>query len=146
MQNENIPIPPVFRRLDAADTVEVHDYEMSITDGCFGYVRQGLIGHAMPFPEPWQTVIVMRPVVSVLNILDMLQGDTCVCCLYKPRGRSHCPDCYKTLPPAEQRALYRRFRHGYEEAFLDSLSWLIGHGRTTVEKILAAVPKPKGAK
>lgn len=145
MQNENetwkVSVPPPFRRLVAGDVVEVHDYEVFEVDGRFGYVRPAFIGEPPP-----AGVVTMRPIVTVLNILDMMQGDTCVCGAYKPRGRSHCPDCFKALPPAQQKALYRRFRQGYEEAFLNSLSWLIGDGRTTVEKILAAVPKPKGAK
>lgn len=75
-----------------------------------------------------------------LEILDMLQSRKCVCGHVKEPMKSHCWECYQSLPPEKRKALYRRFGKGYEAAFLDSLQFLVGEGRTTIENIRDAVP------
>lgn len=142
-QKLNMDVFTIFNRLEPADLVAVHDFQIR-QNGTFAYVPESIIGQTAggvalgDFP-----ILVGRPIISQLDILDMLQSLNCVCGASKARGRSHCRDCYLTLSPEKQKSLYRRFRSGYEESFLESLLLLIDAGRTDVDKILAAVPKPK---
>ena len=48
----------------------------------------------------------------------------CDCGRPKQSHQSHCSRCYHALPKDMQKALYRRFGSGYEEAFVASLEWL----------------------
>lgn len=59
----------------------------------------------------------IRSSLSLLN---------CLGCEIRPKKRamSHCSVCYHSLPPKIQRALYKRFGQGYEQAFRDSIDYL----------------------
>lgn len=135
-------IPKVFTLLGSAEKIGVHDWEL-YSDGSFEYVDESAVGlNAGEFARTG--VAVARAIVSQLEILDMLQNDVCVCGNYKPRTRSHCRPCFMYLPPEKGKALYRRFRQGYEAAFLDSIEYLISVGRTDLKRVRAAVPERKG--
>lgn len=57
-----------------------------------------------------------------------LDSEQCLCERPKWRGRSFCYNCYKSLPPDMQRALYRRIGEGYEEAYETAVKWLTEAG------------------
>jgi predicted amidophosphoribosyltransferase len=60
-----------------------------------------------------------------LEILESLDSEVCAACGRKKKSRmSHCRTCYYQLPPEMRKALYRRFDHGYQEAFRASLELL----------------------
>jgi hypothetical protein len=135
-------IPTIFVQLDKNQTIAVHDYTFDGTD--FDYVPDAWIGCPIAAsPPPDFAGVIVRPIISPIDILDMLQSNACVCGAVKERGRSHCGACYRSLPITSARDLYKRFRKGYEQAFLRSLIELIDMNRTSVEKIRAAIPKPK---
>lgn len=98
---------------------------------------------------PLARQIVATPCGSVelapLEILDMLQSRICVCGAAKDVMRSHCTICYRSMPPELQKGLYKRFRKGYEQAFMDSVGFLIELGATDSNRVLLAVPKTAGA-
>ena len=58
------------------------------------------------------------------EILDNFEGTTCVCGRPKESRKSHCRSCFFKLPTEKQKALYKRFYAGYEEAFEDSVKYL----------------------
>lgn len=61
------------------------------------------------------------------QILESLAGEICAGCgKAKKARRSHCSNCYFALPIDKRNALYKRFDHGYQEAFRDSLEFLKG--------------------
>lgn len=133
---------PVVFNPPAAGVVGVHDYSYNAATGAFDYVDNDLVG--MTFADAFRctdgNTVVVRPIVSVIDILNMLRSERCVCLVNKQTGRSSCYGCYRSLPPELQRNLYRKFRAGYEQAFLASLIYLIEAGRTDVDRILASVP------
>lgn len=49
--------------------------------------------------------------------LRELHSERCLCERHKPAGKSFCGKCYFRLPKHLQRALYKRIRMGYEQAF-----------------------------
>jgi hypothetical protein len=55
-----------------------------------------------------------------LQILQDLDGETCLCGEKKERGNSFCRPHYYKLPTHKRRALYRRVGRGYEQAFEDA--------------------------
>lgn len=137
----NSAVPAVFVELEDGAPVGVHDYYFDPQTGKFDYVD------ALPkdgfAPGLGILTICVRPIISPLNILDMLQSRKCVCGSSKNVMRSSCPPCYHALPPELQKAVYWKFPDIYEQAFLASLIFLIDADRTTVDKILAAVPERK---
>jgi hypothetical protein len=56
--------------------------------------------------------------------LRELRGEECQCGKAKKSGHSFCWECYKSLPNDMQRALYRRYGYGYEEAYDAAVKWL----------------------
>lgn len=130
----NSPFPTVLKMLEPGDVVRVHDF---IVNGSgLKYVGQPLID------RPAGDLSIVRPIVSKLEILDMLQSRRCVCGENKERMRSHCRTCYLSLPGGQAKALYARFNDGYEQAFLISLETLITTGRTSPGMIRDAIPRP----
>lgn len=142
MRLEELTIPPVFVPIAIGDKIGVHDYTLN-ENGSFDYADDVYANQTLVAYATDATSFFVRPIVSPIDILDMLQSKRCVCLNPKQGGRSSCSGCYYALPPEMQKALYRRFRAGYEQAFLASLIYLIDNGRTDVDRILAAVPKPK---
>lgn len=64
-----------------------------------------------------------------MEIIRSLGSTKCESCSGpKPARRSHCGFCFRRLPMRLQKALYRPFGQGYEEAFEESLSSLKGAG------------------
>jgi hypothetical protein len=57
-------------------------------------------------------------------LLKELKSDECACGNYKKEGNSFCYKCYSNLPNDMQKALYRRFGNGYEEAYEEAYGWL----------------------
>jgi hypothetical protein len=141
---ESSIILQVLKPLDLDGVIAVHDFAIQ-ADGTFDFVPARFAGQQARQLGDGAPFGIARPIVGQLEILDMLQGRKCVCGAAKPPGKSHCSPCYFDLPPERARALYRRFRNGYEQAFLWSLMYLIESGRTTAEQIRAAVPVPKAA-
>ncbi|PYS52423.1 MAG: hypothetical protein DMF68_01560 [Acidobacteria bacterium] len=63
------------------------------------------------------------------EILQNLGSTDCLGCGGKKRvGMSHCRGCYFALPQKMRGALYKRSGKGYEEAFEESLVFLIDRG------------------
>lgn len=60
---------------------------------------------------------------------EKLVSDVCICGLGKSKEHSFCFGCYKSLPRALRRALYRKIGSGYEKAYLDSIEELLKSGR-----------------
>jgi len=48
----------------------------------------------------------------------------CICNGAKKPGTGFCRGCYFSLPVQMQRALWRRFGAGFEEAYTDAKTWL----------------------
>ena len=57
-------------------------------------------------------------------LLKELKSNECACGSYKKEGNSFCYNCYSSLPNEMQKALYRRFGNGYEEAYEEAYGWL----------------------
>ena len=53
-----------------------------------------------------------------------LKSVTCHCGAAKPPMNSHCRRCYFALPQPMRRALYKKIRNGYEEAYQASCEYL----------------------
>lgn len=51
------------------------------------------------------------------EMLDELKGVRCRCGAVKVPGQTFCKRCYYALSPAQRKALYLRFLHGYEAAY-----------------------------
>lgn len=49
--------------------------------------------------------------------IETYKSEQCLCEREKKPRFSFCYRCYKALPPDMQRALYRPFGNGYEQAF-----------------------------
>jgi hypothetical protein len=141
-----VNIHPIFNALGPSDVLGIYDY--IIPGPLFDYVDEQVVGltvaDAIELQGDGFLGSFARPILTPLNILDMFQSRVCVCTFKKEPTRSHCSPCYFSLPKEQQTDLYQRFRQGYEQAFLRSLITLIKNGRTTIDRILAAVPKPKG--
>ena len=56
--------------------------------------------------------------------LDTFKSDECLCGRSKKPRFAFCYQCYKKLPPDMQRALYKPFGGGYEQAFEAACKWL----------------------
>ncbi len=138
-------VPPVFEVIADGETIGVHDYAFH-KDGTFDYADDVYANQTLVARAKDSAWIFVRPIMSPLEILDMLQSKKCVCGSGKKPMRSSCPPCYHALTPELQKGLYKRFRDGCEQAFLSSLIHLIDEGRTDVARIRTAVPKPKGEK
>ena len=53
-----------------------------------------------------------------------LASEECLCDRPKKRGKAFCYRCYRELPTAMQRALYRPLGLGFEEAYEEAVLWL----------------------
>jgi hypothetical protein len=137
------PLPDIFEETTDLET-RVHDWLFDRRDATFRELGDDEINVPTAVVSDG-TVIVVRSILSRIDILDLLQSRKCVCGVKKSSGRSHCSFCYHALPPEKQKALYKRFRAGYEHAFLDSLIYLIDTDRTDADRIRAAVPRAKAA-
>lgn len=139
-------LPELFARLDADAILKLEDYEFR-PNGTFDFIREDFAGRTVE--DATQVAgdgflnYFVRPRVSSINILDMLSAKRCVCLNPKPAGRSFCAFCYRALSPEMQRSLYKRFRQGYEQAYLAALIAHTDGGRTDIGRILAVA---RGAK
>jgi len=60
-----------------------------------------------------------------LTTLQDFLGTLCSACRGSKESRhSFCGRCYHALPKSMQSDLWRRFGHGYEQAFADAQDWL----------------------
>ena len=60
------------------------------------------------------------------KLLLELLGFACRYGRVKVPRQTFCAECYRALPVAMQRALYRRFGQGYEEAYAAAVAYLRG--------------------
>lgn len=58
------------------------------------------------------------------RLYDELLGTKCRCGRVKIARQSFCGRCYKSLPAAMQRAMYRLIGNGYEEAYAKAVEFL----------------------
>ena len=56
--------------------------------------------------------------------LKEFKSNECACGRSKKPRFSFCYQCYIELPDDMQKALYRKFMNGYEEAYDDAFGWL----------------------
>ena len=56
--------------------------------------------------------------------LDEFKSEECFCGKTKKARFSFCYGCYMSLPNEMQRALWRPFGRGYEEAYEEAVQWL----------------------
>jgi hypothetical protein len=63
-----------------------------------------------------------------------LNDTTCHCGAHKPRARSFCVHCYRSLTSSQQHALYRFVGAGYEEAHASAIATLRKNGRVKPEE------------
>lgn len=68
-----------------------------------------------------------QPDNDLMFYTRMLDGEECLCGREKMRKNSFCYPCFKALPVEMQRALYRGFRRGYEQAVDAAVVWLQGN-------------------
>jgi predicted amidophosphoribosyltransferase len=62
------------------------------------------------------------------EIYAAFAGTLCAGCAgTKQRQNAFCKDCYRQLPRALQKCLWKRFGAGYEEAYVACLSWFRTH-------------------
>jgi hypothetical protein len=67
-------------------------------------------------------------VITDRQLLASLKSDTCLGCgSSKIIRKTFCPYCYQQLSKQQQRALYDRIGHGYEEAVASALTTLKQH-------------------
>jgi hypothetical protein len=52
------------------------------------------------------------------------RSEECLCGRSKQPTRPFCYRCYSELPAHMKKAVWQRFRNGYEEAFEDAVQWL----------------------
>ncbi len=71
-------IPKIFMRLDDSSPIAVHDYTF---DGvAFDYVPDAWIDRPAFAGTPADFAgVIVRPIISPIDILDMLQSKKCVC-------------------------------------------------------------------
>lgn len=61
-------------------------------------------------------------------IASAFLGITCAACKgAKRRHVAFCTLCYRQLPPALRKSLWKRFGQGFEEAYQASISWFREH-------------------
>jgi hypothetical protein len=61
------------------------------------------------------------------QILDEMEADVCPACSNaKQAGQSFCRVCYFNLEVPLRQSLYKRFGHGYEEAYMEAKEYLVG--------------------
>ena len=66
------------------------------------------------------------------DLLRSLRSTTCpTCTMNKVTRKTLCSCCFYALPPAIQGRLYKKFGHGYEEAFAEAMQKL-GVARPTL--------------
>lgn len=66
-----------------------------------------------------------EPELNWKQILGDLVSTICRACGKKKKAdQSFCKACYARLPQGAKMALYKRFRHGYEEAYREALKLL----------------------
>jgi hypothetical protein len=65
---------------------------------------------------------------STAQLLEELKGGKCRCGKPKISYRTFCGYCFRQLPQDKQKALYRRFGHGYESAYADAVGFLAAAG------------------
>lgn len=56
--------------------------------------------------------------------ISEFRSEECQCGRTKQTRRSFCYQCYASLPPVKQKALFQKFGQGYEQAYDDALLWL----------------------
>jgi len=56
--------------------------------------------------------------------VKVLAGEECQCDRPKNRGKAFCYRCFRELPTAMQRALYRPLGLGFEQAYEEAVKWL----------------------
>ena len=61
---------------------------------------------------------------ETVRLVAELRGDQCRCGMGKPSGRTFCLTCYRQLPPALRRSLYRLLDEGYIEAYAAAVEYL----------------------
>lgn len=69
-----------------------------------------------------------------VELLKELMSYTCRCGEGKDDMRTFCRRCYAKLPPANQRALYKRLGAGYEAAYETAATFLDYANRVDKEK------------
>lgn len=63
--------------------------------------------------------------MSQTDILwELFWGLVCICGDPKKASMSHCRNCYYSLPGELRNQLYRKFRNGYEAAYIESVTVL----------------------
>ena len=58
------------------------------------------------------------------DAVRILLAPRCVCHKAKKPRMAFCGDCFHGLPPAMQKALYRRIGSGFEEAYQAAKEWM----------------------
>lgn len=64
-----------------------------------------------------------------------LRSEECQCLRRKKAGHSLCWKCYGRLPEELRKRLYRRIGDGYEEAYVEAVTWLSRHSDDEDERI-----------
>jgi hypothetical protein len=64
-----------------------------------------------------------------LKLIEEFKGTVCRCGGKKRAKQSTCTTCYSVLPRHLKNAIYRRFGHGYEEAYTEADRILTENGR-----------------
>lgn len=54
--------------------------------------------------------------IQTMSLIEELRSDACQCGRAKKAGRPFCLPCFRVLPAAVQKGLYRRIGRGYEAA------------------------------
>jgi hypothetical protein len=62
---------------------------------------------------------------TMLEAAMMLRGNRCSCHKIKVVKQAFCGDCFHALPPAMQKALYKRLGKGFEQAYQAAKDWLL---------------------
>lgn len=70
------------------------------------------------------------------EIFTSFSGQSCPGCLgWKEKRMAFCVGCYSNLPKHMQKALFRRFGSGFEEAHEAALNWLLAD-RADTDRLL----------
>jgi hypothetical protein len=56
--------------------------------------------------------------------VQQLASDECLCGRPKKRGYAFCYKCYRALPDEMRKALWKRLRAGFEDAYEEAVTWL----------------------
>lgn len=62
-------------------------------------------------------LIAQSKALDAMDAIQQLKSEICQCGNEKEPGKSFCLQCYRSLPPAIQKALYNRVGKGYEESY-----------------------------